>query len=219
MGAFGYRKAEDLPRTIPIFPLSGALLLPRSTLPLNIFEPRYLNMIDDALAGERLIGMIQPTPGSQEDANPILHEIGCLGRITSFAETDDGRYLITLTGVCRFQAARELLAPTPYRRVEANYEPFGDDLLQHESDLGIDRERLTDALRGYVHANGFQADWSAVESAPAEALVNALSTLCPFEAEEKQALLEAAGVTDRADTLVALLNIHAAGDDTPTKMQ
>jgi Lon protease-like protein len=220
MGAYGYRKPEDLPRTIPIFPLNGALLLPRGTLPLNIFEPRYLNMIDDALAGERLIGMIQLTPGEKEAAdNPILQEVGCLGRITSYAETDDGRYLITLTGVCRFRVVREFSAATPYRQVEAAFAAFGEDLVEHDQTYAIDRDRLGESLRAYVEAHGFQADWAAVDSAPAEALVNALATLCPFDAEEKQALLEARSLPERADTLMALLDIHAVDDDTPTPMQ
>jgi Lon protease-like protein len=219
MGAFGYRKPEDLPRTIPIFPLGGALLLPRASLPLNIFEPRYLNMVDDALAGERLIGMIQPAPGEDERNTPSLHTIGCLGRLTSYAETDDGRYLITLTGVIRFRIARELEAPTPYRQVEAAFADFREDLEQHETSHVIDRDRLLDSLRRYVEARGFQADWTAVETAPAEALINALATLCPFEAEEKQALLEAQNVPERAETLMALFDIHSTGDDTPTSMQ
>jgi hypothetical protein len=219
MGAFGYRKPEDLPRTIPIFPLGGALLLPRGTLPLNIFEPRYLNMIDDALAGERLIGMVQPTPGGGQTDLPILHEIGCLGRITSFSETDDGRYLINLTGISRFRTMRELPASTPYRQIEAEYGAFGEDLLTRETDLPIDRDRLAEALRRYVESHGFQADWSAVESAPAEALVNALAALCPFQAEEKQALLEAHSVPERAEALVTLFEIYSAEDDTPKPMQ
>ena len=219
MGAFGYRKPEDLPRTIPIFPLGGALLLPRGTLPLNIFEPRYLNMIDDALAGERLIGMVQPTPGAGEADLPVLHEIGCLGRITSFSETDDGRYLINLTGISRFRTMRELPASTPYRQVEADYAAFGEDLLARETDLPIDRDRLAEALRRYVESHGFQADWSAVESAPAEALVNALAALCPFQAEEKQALLEAYSIPERAEALVTLFEIYSAEDDTPKPMQ
>lgn len=220
MGAYGYRKPEDLPRTIPIFPLNGALLLPRATLPLNIFEPRYLNMIDDALAGERLIGMIQLTPGEKEAADkPLLQEVGCLGRITSYAETNDGRYLITLTGICRFRVAREFPAATPYRQIEAAFAEFGDDLAERDQTYAIDRERLGDSLRRYVEAHGFQADWAAVDTAPAEALVNALATLCPFDPEEKQALLEAQGLPERTETLVALFDIHAAGDDTPTPMQ
>ncbi len=220
MGAYGYRKPEDLPRTIAIFPLSGALLLPRSSLPLNIFEPRYLNMVDDALAGERLIGMIQPIPGEDERGQaPRLHDIGCLGRITSFAETDDGRYLISLTGVCRFRTLRELSPATPYRQIEANFVHFRDDLQEHHPMIVLDRDRLGDCLRKYVAAHGFQADWAAVETAPAEALINALATLCPFEAEEKQALLEAQNVPERAETLMALFDIHSTGDDTPTSMQ
>jgi Lon protease-like protein len=220
MGAYGYRKPEDLPRTIPIFPLSGALLLPRASLPLNIFEPRYLNMVDDALAAERMIGMIQPTPGEDDDGPaPTLHEVGCLGRITSFAETDDGRYLITLTGICRFRIIRELAPATPYRQVEANFLDYREDLGEHDPSHVLDRDRLGDCLRRYVEAHGFQADWAAVETAPAEALINALATLCPFEAEEKQALLEAQNVPERAETLMALLDIHSTGDDTPTPMQ
>jgi Lon protease-like protein len=219
MGAYGYRKPEDLPLTIPIFPLTGALLFPRASLPLNIFEPRYLNMIDDSLAGERLIGMIQPTPGAEDRAAPPLHDIGCLGRITSFAETDDGRYLITLTGICRFRVARELAPGTPYRQIEAAFGDFREDMDDHDPSHVINRERLSDCLRRYVEARGFQADWTAVESAPAEALINALAALCPFEPEEKQALLEAQNVPERAETLMALFDIHSAGDDTPTPMQ
>jgi Lon protease-like protein len=219
MGAFGYRKPEDLPRTIPVFPLCGALLLPRASLPLNIFEPRYLNMVDDALASERLIGMIQPAQGEQPAKRPALHDIGCLGRITAFSETDGGRYLITLTGLCRFRALRELAAQTPYRQVEAAFAPFMDDLDPRGAAPMIDRGRLSEALRRYVASHGFQVDWAAVETAPAEALVNALSTTCPFAPEEKQALLEAPGVPERCDALVALLDIHATGDEPPYPMQ
>jgi Lon protease-like protein len=210
MGAFGYLKTEDLPRAIPIFPLTGALLLPRTELPLNVFEPRYLNMVDDALSGERLIGMIQPAPRARDRARPDLCGVGCVGRITTFSETDDGRYLITLTGVCRYRSQRELDAPTPYRQVEACYDDFAGDLSPAGADA-IDRERLSRALRHYIDAKGFQADWSAVEEAPAEALVNALATLCPFEPEEKQALLEARDLPARCSALVTLLEIDSAG--------
>ena len=215
MGAFGFRKPEDLPRMIPIFPLPGALLLPRTELPLNIFEPRYLNMIDDALSGDRLIGMIQPTPSARDPMHPDLCDVGCVGRITTFSETDDGRYLITLTGVCRYRAARELDAKTPYRQVEAAYDDFGDDLLPSHQTERIDRARLSTSLRHYVEANGFKADWGAVEEAPAEALVNALATLCPFEPEEKQALLEAPDLRARCDALITLLEIDSAGSGAP----
>lgn len=209
MSAFGFRKPDDLPRTIPIFPLTGAVLFPRSTLPLNIFEPRYLNMIDDALAGERLIGMIQPAADSI-GAHPPLVEIGCVGKITAFSETDDGRYLITLTGVSRFRVKRELEMSAPYRKIEANWDAFGEDLSQRDVGGAIDRESLAKALRHYADARGFQIDWEAAGDAPAEMLVNAISAACPFERQEKQMLLEADTVADRCDTLVALLELGAA---------
>jgi Lon protease-like protein len=212
MAAFGFRKPQDLPRVIPIFPLEGALLLPRTELPLNIFEPRYLNMIDDALSGDRLIGMIQPVHRGADKRKPELSGVGCVGRITTYSETDDGRYLITLTGVCRFRVRQELDIKTPYRQIDAQWDEFADDLHPPELDHDIDRPHLTDSLRRYIAANGFSADWSAVEEAPAEALVNALSTLCPFEPEEKQALLEAPDVHARCGTLITLFEIDATPD-------
>jgi Lon protease-like protein len=215
--AYGYRKPEDLPQTIAVFPLAGALLLPRANLPLNIFEPRYLNMVDDALASDRLIGMIQPASGGEQSAAPALREIGCLGRLTSFAETGDGRYLITLTGLCRFHVAREFNAATPYRQVEAGY--FAGDLIEHAGDYAIDRDRLGDSLRAFADARGLSVDMASMESAPSEALINTLAALCPFDVEEKQALLEAPSIPERAETLIALLDIHAAGGDTPSAMQ
>ncbi len=195
-----YRKPADLPQTIPLFPLTGAIVFPRGLLPLNIFEPRYLNMVDDALASERVIGMIQP---SDEEQPPHLTAVGTAGRITAFAETEDGRYLITLTGLCRFRIARELNASTPYRRAIVAYDEFGEDLKVPET--GIDRDKLRFALRRYVDLHGFKADWSAVDEAPPEQLVNAVSTLCPFDAPSKQALLEAPSLTDRCAALIALL--------------
>lgn len=208
MSAFGFRKPEDLPTTAPIFPLAGALVFPRSALPLNIFEPRYLNMVDDALAASRLIGMIQPSARGLGIQQPPLAQVGCLGRITTFSETDDGRYLITLTGVCRFRIERELEVLTPYRQVLADYHEFGADL-DAPTGAEINRTRLSLALRRYVEINGFQADWDAVEEAPAETLVNALASLCPFEPEEKQALLEAETLKDRVEALVALLELNS----------
>lgn len=208
MSAFGYRKPSDLPSTIPVFPLPGAILFPRSHLPLNIFEPRYLNMIDDALSSERVIGMIQPADALNGEG--ALSDVGTLGRITSFAETDDGRYLITLTGVCRYRVAQEMRTRTPYRQALVDYSAFESDLHQPPRRVKIDREKLRNALRRYVDTHGYQADWSAVDGAPSEALVNAVSTLCPFDPPAKQALLEAETLPERCAALIALLEMDAA---------
>jgi hypothetical protein len=215
MSAYGYRKPQDLPVAIPIFPLGGAVLLPRGALPLNIFEPRYLNMIDDALAGDRLIGMVQPMGAGPRD-RPGVAGVGCAGRITSFAETDDGRYLITLTGVSRFQILEELPVKTPYRSVTANWERFGADLMAPSETYRIDRDGLTMALRRYVEANGFQADWSIVEETPPEPLINTLCAMCPFDPREKQMLIEAETLADRCVTLTTLLQLNAVGDERGT---
>lgn len=208
MSSFGFRKPDDLPVTIPVFPLTGAVLFPRSALPLNIFEPRYLNMIDDALAADRLIGMIQPAPGADATA-PALSTVGCVGRITTFTETEDGRYLITLTGVCRFRVDRELAVKSPYRRVTPDWLPFAADLSQRDNGAAIDQEILARALRDYANAKGFQVDWEATTDAPAEMLVNAVCAACPFDPGEKQLLLEAHTLADRCDALVTLLELGA----------
>ncbi|WP_439817749.1 LON peptidase substrate-binding domain-containing protein [Zavarzinia sp. CC-PAN008] len=205
---------SDLPATIPIFPLPGALLLPRMRLPLNIFEPRYLAMVRDALAGPRLIGMIQPTdPGSvataPEHNRPALYGAGCVGRITAFTETDDGRFLITLTGQCRFHVDQELSVTTPYRQVQADFARYRQDLAA-ASDDGIDRARLMPVLKDYLARNGLAADWSAIEQAPGETLVNTLSMICPFNPSEKQALLEAEDLGDRSRVLIALIEMALA---------
>ncbi|GAM97327.1 uncharacterized protein U91I_00952 [alpha proteobacterium U9-1i] len=203
MSQWGYRKAADLPQTIALFPLPSAILFPRGVLPLNIFEPRYLNMVDDALSGDRLIGMIQPAVGDENSPNPALSEVGTVGRITTFSETDDGRYLITLTGVCRFRISRELTSGAPYRQAIVTFEEFGADLYMPKA--GIDRERLREALERYVDIHGLQTDWSAVDEAAPETLVNACAVLCPFDPPAKQALLEAPSLAERCDALIALL--------------
>ena len=209
--AQGYVKAADLPQVIPVFPLPGAILLPRGQLPLNIFEPRYLNMIDDAMAGDRIIGMVQPQGGPQR--LPGLSPVGCAGRITSFAETSDGRYLITLTGCARFRLAGEIPTQTPYRQIRADFAPFETDLATPPvDDVGLDRDGLLDALRAYLEARGLDIDWDTAETAPPEALINSLSMALPFDPPEKQALLEAAALTDRSEVLTALLTIDAAVD-------
>ncbi|HRD29983.1 MAG TPA: LON peptidase substrate-binding domain-containing protein [Caulobacter sp.] len=216
--ATGFRKAIDLPQAVPVFPLDGALLLPGGQLPLNIFEPRYLNMIDDAMAGDRLIGMIQTSGG--DPGRPELAPVGCVGKITSFAETPDGRYLITLTGLCRFALGEELPVGSPYRQVRARFAPYEDDLRHHEAPPEIDRPRFLEALGRYLDHRGLGIDWDTARQAPAGALVNSLSMALPFDPAEKQALLEAVTIADRAEALFALLEIDSAGgDDEPRSMQ
>lgn len=202
-----YRAPSDLPQKIPVFPLSGALLLPRADLPLNIFEPRYLAMAEDAMSSSRLIGMIQPQPDQAERDTPELLKVGCVGRITSYNETPDDRLLITLTGVCRFEIVEELDAGTPYRQVAANYHPYAVDLV---SDMGaneVNRPALLKAFRDYLNANNMNADWDQVDAASTEVLVNTLSLLAPYPPSEKQALLEAPDLKSRADVLVALTEV------------
>ncbi len=218
--AQGYVKAADLPQVIPVFPLPGAILLPRGQLPLNIFEPRYLNMIDDAMAGDRMLGMIQPVGGPRR--LPSLSAVGCAGRITTFAETSDGRYLVTLTGVARFRVAAELPSQTPYRQIRAAFAPFEADLASPTGGEGFDREAFLAALRTYLERRQLEIDWETAEAAPQEALVNSLSMALPFEPAEKQALLESPTLEDRVEVLTALMRIDAAeaGDgDSQTSMQ
>ena len=220
MTVAGYQKLEDLPALIPVFPLDGALLLPGAGLPLNIFEPRYLNMIDDAMAGHRIIGMIQTVPGGSQE-KPALTTIGCAGRVTSYAETGDGRYIITLTGVCRFRIAEEAPALTPYRQVRADFAPFAADLTEdHGFGEPTDAAFLT-ALKIYLERRGLSLDWKIAEQAPPDALVTSLSMGLPFDPAEKQALLEAPTMQDRFEALKALLHIDGAAEpgDGPGSLQ
>lgn len=204
---------EDLPAEIPIFPLTGVLLLPGGKLPLNIFEPRYLNMTSTALAGDRMIGMIQPT-GDNEGAQPEVYRTGCAGRLTSFSETEDGRYLITLSGYLRFDIKQELPLRDGVRTVVPDWTPYREDLAEDDSER-IDRDRMLRALKRYFAANQVDANWDAIKDTPTDRLVNALAMMCPFQPSEKQALLEAATLVDRADVMVALLEMSlAANDDT-----
>lgn len=207
------RRSEDLPAEFAIFPLAGALLLPGGKLPLNIFETRYRRMIDDALASGRVIGMIQPDEIRPDTpTGPALYRVGCLGRLSSFSETEDGRYLVTLTGIIRFGIQVELELTRGYRRVRGDLARFQPDLepVQHPY---IDRDSLLDALRAYFTAQGFDANWDAIEEMPDIGLVNTLSTVCPFEPPEKQALLEAPTASDRATALLALLQMGAHSID------
>ena len=211
-----YHKVDDLPDVIPVFPLRAALLLPRGEMPLNIFEPRYLGMVEDAIKGHRIIGMIQPDPESEDDEErPALVRVGCAGRLTAIAETGDGRYLVTLTGVARFRVAEELTVTTPYRQVKADFGEFALDLAPGEGEDEVDREALLKTLKDYLTANSLEADWDGIRRAPNEALVNALAMMSPFGPREKQALLEAADLKSRAEILVAVTEMdlaHARGD-------
>jgi uncharacterized protein len=216
-------RVGDLPQTLPVFPLTGVLLLPRGKLPLNIFEPRYLAMIEDALASrDRLIGMIQPrepgtegmTRGGAVPPPPPLYTTGCAGRISSFSETDDGRFLITLAGICRFDIEEELPTPRGYRRVVPNYTRWQDDLTPEAAGATVgafDRDRLVRGLRAYFAARNIAVDWNAITETPDERLVTTLAMLCPFAPQEKQALLEHPTTAERARGMTALIEMAVAG--------
>ena len=212
-----YRNLTDLPDEIPMFPLHGAILLPRATLPLNVFEPRYLAMLDHVIAGDRVLGIIQPrtTDGTDEsprgDAVP-LKSVGCTGRVTGFQELDGGRLAISITGVARFRILREHSNAEPFRVFSVNYEEFGDDLIANHGEEMVDRAQLLQVLKTYLEARNLQADWQAIEAASTELLVNSLSTISPFGPEEKQALLEARNLQQRAEALATLATMELAAD-------
>ena len=203
-------KFTDLPDVIPVFPLPGALLLPRARLPLHLFEPRYLAMLDDALKSEhRLIGMIQPNGENR------LHTIGCAGRVTAMSETEDGRYMITLSGVCRFRARNEVEGFTPYRRFEVDWTGFERDSGPEEQDAELDRAGLMALLDRFFEERDLSTDWDGIKEADPELLINSLAMLCPFEPEERQALLEAPTLQTRRETLMTLIEyaLHAGGSE------
>ncbi len=206
-----YHAPGELPPVVPLFPLAGALLLPRAELPLNIFEPRYLTMIEDALGGTRLVGMIQPDEAAAPvTRGPAVHRIGCLGRITQFGETGDGRYLITLSGICRFNVVEEIAATTPYRQFRIDAAAFADDFRPAVGEAEVDRPALLAALAAFLDANKLEADWDGIRQAGTESLVNALSVMSPYGAAEKQALLEATDLKSRAEMLVAITQMMLA---------
>jgi Lon protease-like protein len=215
MAAF-HPRPEDIPSEFAVFPLPGALLLPRGKLPLNIFEPRYLAMVQDSLASARMFGMIQPD--SHAAASPHgegLYRVGCLGRLSSFSETDDGRLLITLTGLMRFTVGAELGLRRGYRRIRGVFDGFTDDLTVERPAVEIEREKILTALRTYFTRRSVDANWEAIRGLSDDGLVITLAMACPFEAVEKQALLEAPTDIDRAATLLTLLQMGAAGPDLP----
>lgn len=211
-----YRSLNDLPTSIPIFPLGGALLLPRAQLPLNVFEPRYLTMVDDALSRRRIIGIVQPDGDAalaqvgNPKAKPPIYDTGCAGRITSYAETDDDRILITLTGLCRFRVVQELESMTPYRQCIVAYDDFVDDLKPGLGAEDVDRKRLLEVLKAYLEAHDLQADWRAIKHSSNESLVNSLSMISPYGPPEKQALLEAKTLEERNQILIALTEMALA---------
>ncbi|HJT08473.1 MAG TPA: LON peptidase substrate-binding domain-containing protein [Stellaceae bacterium] len=207
----------QLPKTLPIFPLTGVLLLPGGRLPLNIFEPRYLAMTRDALGEARMIGMVQPTQGHGDAGDPPVYRRGCAGRMTSWSETDDGRYLITLIGVARFDIVEELPRDDRlYRRVLADWSPYRGDLAAESAPLAAaERERLLAAIKPFFDRHGITADWKAVEASADERLVTTLAMVCPFASGEKQALLDAKDSTERARLLTALMEMAALGGDMP----
>jgi uncharacterized protein len=210
-----YPTVDALPATVPVFPLSGAIVLPRANLPLNIFEPRYLAMFDAALAGSRLIGMVQPMREVANRESPAgaavaLRPVGCLGRIVAFQEQDDGRMIVSLTGVARFKIVAELPADKPYRVCQIDAMAFADDLKADFGADSVDREALLATLKRFLEARNLKADWNSISRSRNEALVNSLSIMSPYGAEEKQALLEAADLKTRADILVALAEMEIA---------
>lgn len=209
-------RTRDLPEILPVFPLPGALLLPRARLPLHIFEPRYLALLDDTLkTAHRFIGMVQPFGDAHGD-RPRLHAIGCAGRVTAFSETEDGRYMITLTGISRFRITGEIDGFTPYRRCTVSWQGFERDLGGPETDDGLDRQRFLALLARYFAANSLRTDWASLEEAEDELLIDSLSMLCPFAPEDKQALLEAPCLSTRRETLETLLRyaLASGGEET-----
>jgi hypothetical protein len=208
--------SDTLPQRFPIFPLRGALLLPGGNLPLNIFEPRYLQMTRDAMQTDQIIGMIQPRDGGGGEETPVVYGTGCAGRITSFEETQDGRYLITLTGVSRFDVVEELVTVTPYRQIVASFGRFDADLDPTPADTSL-RGSLIEAMHAYFDRQRIEIDWNAVDQAPFDGLVTSLAMICPFAPSEKQALLEATDQNARLDTLIALMRMHSfTADEGPS---
>ncbi|MFD2204932.1 LON peptidase substrate-binding domain-containing protein [Kiloniella antarctica] len=206
---------EDLPTEIPLFPLEGALLLPGGTLPLNIFEPRYLTMIDQALGNSRCIGMVQPSQTTQDEGTAPIYKTGCLGRITSFMETDDGRYLISLQGIIRFSIKHEHLNDFGYRKAVCDYNSYCKDM-EEADDSNLDRTKLLHCLKAYFDTNSIDADWKAIEHTSNHRLINTLAMICPFSAAEKQAILEATTLIERANIMETIMNmaVHQKNQNT-----
>lgn len=213
-----YRKVADMPKALPLFPLRGAILLPRASLTLNVFEPRYLALVDRALAGDRLIGVVQPAPEAGAAESPAgknfpIRRVGCAGRISSFTENEDGRVVISLAGVARFAVADAIAGNAPFRTCRVDFAPYAQDFVGGHGEEDVDRPRLIATLRSYLTANNLHADWDRINNASNERLVNTLSILSPYGPEEKQALLEAPDLRTRAEALVALAEMELAARD------
>ncbi len=213
-----YRRPVDLPPRIPVFPLRGAILLPRASLPLNVFEPRYLQMLADVLAGARFLGILQPArvDGTLDRESPTgksapLRSIGCVGRVSAYQELDDGRLAISVTGVARFEVVGEAVTDKPYRILSVSYDRFSRDFSAGLGEEQVDRANLLAVLKDYLDQHQLEADWQAIERASSESLVNSLSVMSPYGSEEKQALLEAPDLRARAEVLVALARMELAG--------
>jgi uncharacterized protein len=213
-----YRNVADMPKALPLFPLRGAILLPRASLTLNVFEPRYLALVDHALASDRLIGVIQPAPEAGNAESPAgktfpLRRVGCVGRIYAFTENDDGRVVVSLAGIARFGRARDIDTPTPFRIAQLDFTPYATDFIAGQGEDAVDRPRLLATLKSYLTANNLHADWDRINKASTERLVNTLSILSPYGPEEKQCLLEATDLRVRAEALVALAEMELAARD------
>jgi Lon protease-like protein len=221
-----YRNVADLPKELPLFPLRGAILLPRATLTLNVFEPRYLALVDHALAGDRLIGMVQPAPEAGNVESPAgktfpVRRVGCAGRVSAFTESEDGRVVISLAGIARFAIVSDLESAMPFRKARVDFAPYAADFVAGHGEDKVDRPRLIATLRSYLTANNLHADWDRIDNAGTERLVNMLSILSPYGPEEKQCLLEAADLRSRAEALVALaeMDLAARDDGSGTSLQ
>lgn len=218
-----YRSLADLPESMPVFPLQGCILLPRSNLPLNVFEPRYLSMVDDVLAGNRIMGIVQPVTSDEESPTAKGHPLrqtGCAGRLSAFSETEDGRVLITLTGICRFEITGETRTSRPYRICEVNFSAYEKDLVRGYGQNAVDWPKFLEVLKSYLEARELTADWDSIQRSPTELLINTLSMISPYGPEEKQALLEAPDLKTRSEVLMALaeMEIAAPGSGSGTSL-
>ena len=213
-------KKEDLPITVPVFPLSNFIIFPKTTVPLNIFEPRYIDMINDSMKSNKLIGMIQPKISNKKQINPELHKVGCLGKITSFRETEDGRFLIELKGLIRFRQIKELITENKYRILEVDFKNFYQDLENQKEKLKFsDLELIFKDLRSLFEKRGFIINWKALEKQSLDETINALAMASPFSLEEKQVLLEAENLDIRKDKISQILSTYTFDNFDNTTLQ